>query len=507
MKSLPVRRIYRLAVAALALAGALWSIVAVGFAAQAWWRLPDLSAWHRIALDSEFRAGNDGAAATFAAYLEQEARLFVELKQRIYDDPGQASRQPYDRYAAGSPVARLALESAGNRSGVTEAHAARGAVVLLHGLTDAPYSLHAVGRALHERGLHVVALRLPGHGTTPGALTRVSWHDWDAAVLLAVRHAAALAGGKPLYVAGYSTGAPLALLHALRAIDDPAVPMPTRLFLFSPAIGVSEFAVMSEFAGTLAFLPGLQKASWLDVLPEYDPFKYNSFPVNAANQVWRLTRELEARLSAAQEAGTLGRMPPITAFQSLVDSTVLAADVGRRLFMRLPARGHELVVFDVNRQEFLASLIAPGPRRAFEQVAQAPALPFRLAIVGNRSPASAEVVEWVREAGRRETEAVTLGLAWPRAVLSLGHIAVPMPHDDPLYGLAPEATGQAGAPSLGGPAPRGESGALVVPLGSLARVRSNPFFAVITRRLDEAVRLDLQACGPGCETPFAGQTQ
>ena len=32
MKSLPVRRIYRLAVAALALAGALWSIVAVGFA-------------------------------------------------------------------------------------------------------------------------------------------------------------------------------------------------------------------------------------------------------------------------------------------------------------------------------------------------------------------------------------------------------------------------------------------------------------------------------------------
>ena len=354
MKSLPVRRIYRLAVAALALAGALWSIVAVGFAAQAWWRLPDLSAWHRIALDSEFRAGNDGAAATFAAYLEQEARLFVELKQRIYDDPGQASRQPYDRYAAGSPVARLALESAGNRSGVTEAHAARGAVVLLHGLTDAPYSLHAVGRALHERGLHVVTLRLPGHGTTPGALTRVSWHDWDAAVLLAVRHAAALAGGKPLYVAGYSTGAPLALLHALRAIDDPAVPMPTRLFLFSPAIGVSEFAVMSEFAGTLAFLPGLQKASWLDVLPEYDPFKYNSFPVNAANQVWRLTRELEARLRAAQEAGTLGRMPPITAFQSLVDSTVLAADVGRRLFMRLPARGHELVVFDVNRQELLA---------------------------------------------------------------------------------------------------------------------------------------------------------
>ena len=485
-----MRNAYRLAVAALLLAAALWSVVAVGFALQAWWRLPELSSWHSIAFEHEFRAGQAGAATSFDEYLQQEARLFAELKQRLYDDPGKAAREPYDRYTPGSPVARLALDSAGNRSGVTEAYAARGAVLLLHGLTDAPYSLHAVGRALHERGFHVVALRLPGHGTAPAALTRVSWRDWDAAVLLAARHAAALAGGKPFYIAGYSTGAPLALLYALRAIDDPTLPMPKRLLLFSPAIGVSEFAVLTQAAGALAFVPGLQKASWLDVLPEYDPFKYNSFPVNAANQVWRLTRELEARLRAAAEAGALARMPTVTAFQSLVDSTVLAADVGRRLFMRLPARGHELVVFDVNRQEFLSGLIAPGPRRAFEQLARAPALPFRLAVVGNRSPASPEVVEWVREAGRRETEAVTLGLSWPRAVLSLGHIAVPMPHDDPLYGLAPDATGQARPFSLGGPAPRGESGALAVPLGSLARVRSNPFFEVITRRLDEAVRDD-----------------
>jgi len=486
-----LRKAYRLAIKALALMAALWIAVAVGFAAQAWWRLPDLSAWHRIAFAHEFRAGHADAARSFAAYLEQEARLFAELRQRLYDDAGAASTEPYGRYTAGSPVARLALDSAGNRSAVTLAAERRGAVLLLHGLTDAPYSLHAVGRALHERGFHVVALRLPGHGTTPGALTRVSWQDWDAAVTIAARHAASLAGsGRPFYIAGYSTGAPLALLYSLRALDDPSAPMPRRLFLFSPAIGVSEFAVMTQAAGALAFVPGLDKASWLDVLPEYDPFKYNSFPVNAANQVWRLTRELEAKLRAASEAGKLDRMPTVTAFQSLVDSTVLAADVGARLFMRLPARGHELVVFDINRQEFLASLIAPGPRRAFDEVAAAPALPFRLAIVGNRSPASAEVVEWVREAGQRDTVAVSLGLQWPDAVLSLGHIAVPMPLDDPLYGLAPQPDGEARVFTLGGPAPRGESGALVVPLGSLARLRSNPFFPVIVGRLDEAARAD-----------------
>jgi len=485
-----LRRAYRLAIAALLLVAALWTVVAVGFAVQAWWRLPELAAWHDIVFEHEFRAGRADAAATFAAYLEQEQRLFGELRKRLYDRPGAAGTEAYGRYTPGSPVARLALDGAGNRSAVTTADHARGAVLLLHGLTDAPYSLHAVGRALHERGFHVVTLRLPGHGTAPGALTRVTWQDWDAAVALAARHAAELAGGKPLYVAGYSTGAPLALLHTLRAIDDPSLPMPTRLLLFSPAIGVSEFAVMTQAAGALAFVPGLQKASWLDVLPEYDPYKYNSFPVNAANQVWRLTRELEARLRAAHEAGKLDRMPPVMAFQSLVDSTVLAADVGTRLFLRLPARGHELVVFDINRQEFLSGLIAPGPRHAFEQVARAPALSFRLALVGNRSPASDEVVEWVREAGQRETVAVTLGLHWPRAVLSLGHIAVPMPFDDPLYGLAPGAGVGGRHLTLGGPAPRGESGALVVPLGSLARIRSNPFFSVITRRLDEAVRAD-----------------
>jgi len=486
-----LRKVSRVALKSLALAAALWVAVAAGFAAQAWWRLPDLAAWHRIGFDNEFRADRPDGPTTFPAYLEQEARLFAEFRQRIYDDPGAASKETYGRYTPGSPVARLALDGPGNRSGVTQASAARGAVLLLHGLTDAPYSLHAVGQALHERGFHVVALRLPGHGTTPGALTRVAWEDWDAAVTLAAQHTAGLAGsGQPFYIAGYSTGAPLALLYSLKAIADPSLPMPRRLLLFSPAIGVSEFAVMTQAAAGLAFVPGLAKARWLDVLPEYDPYKYNSFPVNAARQVWRLTRELEARLRAASEAGALGRMPTVTTFQSLVDSTVLAADVGKRLYMRLPARGHELVVFDINRQEFLAGLIAPGPRSAFDQMAAAPALPFRLSIVGNRSPASAEVVEWVREAGQRDTVAVTLGLHWPNAVLSLGHIAVPMPFDDPLYGLRPKPGKDGPVITLGGAAPHGESGALVVPLGSLARVRSNPFFAVITARIDEAVRAD-----------------
>jgi hypothetical protein len=106
-------------------------------------------------------------------------------------------------------------------------------------------------------------------------------------------------------------------------------------------------------------VPGLEKAAWLDVMPEYDPYKYNSFPVNAANQIYRLTHALEAGLATAQKRGTLDRMPTVTAFQSLIDSTVTAADLGTRLFKRLSAQRHELVVLDVNRIDAAVRADAP----------------------------------------------------------------------------------------------------------------------------------------------------
>jgi alpha-beta hydrolase superfamily lysophospholipase len=485
------RWLLRLAWKTLLLAAATWLAVAAGFAAQAWWRLPDLAPWHEVVLDNEFRATRNDAPRAFPEYLEHERRLFAELKQRIYDTPGNADTYPFGRYTRGSVVAQLALDAPGNRSGEERAANSRGAVLLLHGLSDAPYSLHAVGKEFGDRGFDVVTLRLPGHGTVPAALTKVHWEDWAAAVTLAARHAGALAtAGKPFYIAGYSTGAPLALMYALRAIDDPSLPMPKRLFLFSPAIGISEFAVMTNVAAGLAFVPGLGKARWLDVLPEYDPYKYNSFPVNAANQVWSLTRALEHALVDARKRGTLDRMPQTTAFQSLVDATVLAADVGTRLFVELPTRGHELVVFDVNRNRHLAGLIAPFPKNAFDAVTDTPALPFRLTVVGNLSAMDDEVVERTREPASRDVSTKRLGLAWPPELLSLGHIAVPMPADDPLYGIRP--TPRRGGPgfTLGGLAPRGESGALTVPLGQLARIRSNPFYPVIVSRIDEAVRAD-----------------
>ena len=44
--------------------------------------------------------------------------------------------------------------------------------VLLHGLTDSPYSLRHIARRYRDRGFVAVAIRLPGHGTVPAAPDR-----------------------------------------------------------------------------------------------------------------------------------------------------------------------------------------------------------------------------------------------------------------------------------------------------------------------------------------------
>ena len=75
-------------------------------------------------------------------------------------------------------------------------------------------------------------------------------------------------------------------------------------------------------------------------------------------------------------------------------------------------------------------------------------------------------------------------------MFSLGHLAIPTPIDDPMYGLTPRPRSDAPYIPLGRGAPSGESGALLISLGQFARIRSNPFFPVIVERIDAAVKAD-----------------
>jgi alpha-beta hydrolase superfamily lysophospholipase len=457
--------------------------VVLGYAVHARLTLPALRPWHRIHLREEFRAG--GSVGTFEQYRYLEDRLFAELHARLLEDPRQADGYVLGRYHPGSVPERLALDTPYNRSfELVPAGAPRGAVLLVHGLSDGPYSMRALGETFLAQGYHVVVLRLPGHGTVPSGLRDVTWQDWAAAVEVAARYTAGRAGaGKPFLASGYSTGAALLTLYSVRTLEDPSLPRPRRLYLVSPAIGISGLSFLTRVIAGLAFLPLFDRSAWLDVLPEYDPYKYNSFPVNAGKQIHLLTRALQGALSAA--GNRLDEMPRVLVFQSLVDATVSASDIVQGLLGLLPARGHELVVFDVNRSEALQGLIAPGPVAALARLREAVDLPFAVTLVANRTPQAREIASYRREAGGRDVHATALALAWPPGVFSLGHVALPFPVDDPVYGLTP-GEGPGPAFPLGAFDARGESGALVVPLGVLARLRCNPFFEVIREKVVES---------------------
>jgi alpha-beta hydrolase superfamily lysophospholipase len=158
-------------------------------------------------------------------------------------------------------------------------------------LTDSPYSQRHIARFYRDRGFVAIVPRLPAHGTVPAALTDVDWEDWMAATRLGVREARRRTEpSAPLHLVGFSNGSALALMYALDSIGDEKLSRPDRLVLISPMVGITRFARFAGLAGLPAILLAFAKAAWLGIVPEFNPFKYNSFPVNGARQSHRLTQ-------------------------------------------------------------------------------------------------------------------------------------------------------------------------------------------------------------------------
>jgi alpha-beta hydrolase superfamily lysophospholipase len=283
---------------------------------------PPLEPWHTEKLVAEFTAAMADEVRTFDDYRKLEDELFTQLDEEVYARTPTGPDQALVRYSAGSAADPRARQPDWNRSFELPAEAPVGGVLLLHGMSDSPYSLRAFGEALNRHGYRVLGLRLPGHGTAPSGLTRVRWEDMAAAVRLCMEHLESRLGGKPIHIAGYSTGAPLALHFALDALEGRSSPVPTSLVLISPAIGVSPTAALAGWKRRLGLLPGMKRLAWLQILPEFDPFKYNSFATNAGEQVHRLTRSVARRISARARTNPDEVLPPTLVFKSTVDATV-----------------------------------------------------------------------------------------------------------------------------------------------------------------------------------------
>ncbi|HEU5136618.1 MAG TPA: alpha/beta hydrolase [Steroidobacteraceae bacterium] len=447
------------------------------------WRSPPLKLWHTQVpqeLDED-----DIDAANWDTWVAAENAAFAEMQRDVIDALPAEDRIAIGRYFVDSPLNPQRFAQNWNRSYVQKpAGTPRGAVVLVHGLTDSPYSMRHIAQRYVEHGYVAVAIRVPGHGTVPAGLTTTRWEAWAAATRLAVRTARALAGeGVPLHMVGYSNGGALTLKYALDSLADPRLARPDRLVLISPMVGITSFARFAGVLGWPAAFPSFAKAAWLDVLPEYNPFKYNSFPVNAARQSSQVVRAVEDAFISAAKSGALAKLPPVLTFQSVLDATVSTGAVIQSLYGNLPANGSELVIFDRNHRAGVGPMIRPAQADVLPALLPPAPRRFAFTVVGNATGDAGTDEARTVAAGATGTQTRSLGLLYPQDLYSLSHVALPFPPQDGLYGSEPVADEKFGV-RLGMVAVRGERGALIVGAETLMRASSNPFFGYMLERIE-----------------------
>ena len=161
------------------------------------------------------------------------------------------------------------------------------------------------------------------------------------------------------------------------------------------------------------------------------------FPANTAIQSSRTVDAVQARILRLGKAGRLKELPPVLAFQSLVDATVSTAAVVHALFNQLDANGSELVLFDINRLSGIEPFIDPAAATILSRLTDASPRRYGRSLVTNASQDSLDVVERSNPSGQLGIATRPLGLAWPPEMFSLAHIALPFPLDDDVYGRTP----------------------------------------------------------------------
>jgi carboxylesterase len=186
------------------------------------------------------------------------------------------------------------------------------AVLLVHGFTATPWEMRPLADTLAARGFACLAVRLPGHGTTPEDLATRRWEEWLATV--ASGYDLLAADFPRVYGVGLSTGSLLLLALAWQR-------QLAGLVLLSPYLRVRH---------RLAPL-----ANWLRYLRPYHhrPLSgaaarhyYARRPVAGVHQINRLLRALSPRL------GTI--TVPVLAIHGEGDQ-VIDIESGRRLVERL----------------------------------------------------------------------------------------------------------------------------------------------------------------------------
>ena len=160
---------------------------------------------------------------------------------------------------------------------------------MTHGLYDSPFITRDIARHLLNRGFLVMCVLLPGHGTVPGDLLDIRYHEWVRAVDYGVEQIKQQA--EQVYYAGFSMGATLMLHHAAR---NPNI---NALLLFAPALQLRADPIVTLLPFLKLIDWSSEKLKWYRRIPQQDQVKYSSFPFNGPYQIHCLIKEQDKLLA------------------------------------------------------------------------------------------------------------------------------------------------------------------------------------------------------------------
>ena len=164
------------------------------------------------------------------------------------------------------------------------------AIVLVHGLTDSPYFMTAIGEFFHEKlGYNVYIPLLHCHGLKkPKGMENVDLSEWKANVSFAIKSAAAKCSR--ISIGGLSTGGTLSFYMAA---TNPKIN--ETLYLFSAALDLAgkRFDLLGDIAERLLRTPLAQLFDRKKDLIGENPYKYAHMDMDGAQELARLIKETD----------------------------------------------------------------------------------------------------------------------------------------------------------------------------------------------------------------------
>lgn len=218
-------------------------------------------------------------------------------------------KDDYERYAIAGESKPMSV----GMPRLLEAEGADTGMVLVHGYMAAPEEVAPLAERVRAMGITVYLPRLPGHGTAPDDLTRVGAADWVEAVEAAYDIVSRSCGR--VVIAGFSTGASLALLEAERRPERYAavISISAPLEFTDPR---ARSLRLADMAKSVARRLGLKRLGYdfIPNEPDNPEINYLRSSVHGMAEVRRVSERARRGLAAIRA--------PVLALQGSGDTTV-----------------------------------------------------------------------------------------------------------------------------------------------------------------------------------------